>query len=268
LTGGELTRITVFGLGEAGSLISADLVEAGTEVWAYDPADVTTPEGVNRFDDPLDAVVDADVVLGLTAQADAHEAINQAIHKINKSSLYADLSTSSAAVKRQLSDIANSHGIEFVDVALMTLVPGNGLRTPALASGLASERFVSIFKPLGMPVESISQVPGDAATRKLLRSVMMKGLASLVIEAMRAGYAAGCEKWLWKNIAEQLDAADEKMLSRLVTGTGVHALRRLHEMEASLSLLQDLEVDPVMTRATVESHKQVQKLGVPEIPEK
>jgi hypothetical protein len=85
---------------------------------------------------------------------------------------------------------------------------------------------------------------------------------------MRAGYAAGCEKWLWKNIAEQLDAADEKMLSRLVTGTGVHALRRLHEMEASLSLLQDLEVDPVMTRATVESHKQVQKLGVPEIPEK
>ena len=185
-------------------------------------------------------------MLGITAQADAPEAISQAIQKINKSSLYADLSTSSAAVKRQLADIAAGHGIDFVDIALMTLVPGNGLRTPALAAGPASERFVSIFKPLGMPVEAISQVPGDAATRKLLRSVMMKGLASLVIEALRAGYAAGCADWLWNNMAEQLTAADEKMLARLVSGTGVHALRRLHEMEASMSLLQDLDVEPVM----------------------
>ena len=262
-----MTRITVFGLGEAGSLISADLVAAGIEVWAYDPADVMTPAGVKRFDNPLDAVVDADVVLGITAQADAPEAISQAINRISKSSLYADLSTSSAAVKRQLSDIAAGQGIEFVDIALMTLVPGNGLRTHALASGVAADRFVSIFKPLGMPVETISTVPGDAATRKLLRSVMMKGLASLVIEAMRAGYAAGCEDWLWNNMAEQLTAADERMLSRLVSGTGVHALRRLHEMEASMSLLQDLDVDPVMTRATVESHRQVLEQGVPDIPD-
>jgi 3-hydroxyisobutyrate dehydrogenase-like beta-hydroxyacid dehydrogenase len=243
-----LTRITVFGLGEAGS-------------------EVTTPEGVKRFDKPENAVVDADVVLGITAQADAQEAICQAINYIDKSSLYADLSTSSAALKRQLADIAVSHGFDFVDIALMTLVPGNGLRTHALASGQGAERFVSIFKPLGMPVETISQVPGDAATRKLLRSVMMKGLASLVIEAMRAGYAAGCEDWLWNNMAEQLTAADEKMLARLVTGTGVHALRRLHEMEASMSLLQDLDVDPVMTRATVESHRHILEQGVPGIPE-
>ena len=267
MTGGDLTRITVFGLGEAGSLISADLAASGIEVWAYDPAEVITPDGVKRFDKPEDAVLDADAVLGITAQADATEAISQAIHRINKSSLYADLSTSSAAVKRQLADIAAGHGIDFVDIALMTLVPGNGLRTPALAAGQGAERFVSIFKPLGMPVEAISDIPGDAATRKLLRSVMMKGLASLVIEAMRAGYAAGCEEWLWNNMAEQLTAADEKMMARLITGTGLHALRRLHEMEASLSLLQDLGVDPVMTRATVESHRQVLDQGVPDIPD-
>lgn len=261
-----MTRIAIFGLGEAGSLISADLASAGVRVSGFDPARVMNPAGVTRFKNPVDAVKNADVVIGLTAQADAEQAIRQALDAIKPAVLYADLSTSSAGVKRLLADIAASRGIDFVDIALLSMVPGNGLKTPALASGPGAERFVSIFKPLGMPVEAISTVPGDAATRKLLRSVMMKGLASLVIEAMRAGQAAGCADWLWKNMADQLTAADERMLARLVTGTGVHALRRLHEMEASMALLEELGVEPIMTRSTVLSHEQVLEQGVPSIP--
>ena len=41
-----VTRICVFGLGEAGSLIAADLAAAGVEVHGYDPAGVATPPGV------------------------------------------------------------------------------------------------------------------------------------------------------------------------------------------------------------------------------
>jgi len=263
-----LLKIAVFGLGEAGSLISSDLAAAGVNVTGYDPADVKTPVGILRFANPVDAVKDADVVMGITAQADADLAIKQALSAISPTALYADLSTSSASVKKHLAETAQSRHLDFVDVALMTVVPGNGLRTPALAAGTGAERFVRTLNPLGMPVEAISQVPGDAATRKLLRSVMMKGLASLVIEAMQAGHAAGCAEWLWKNIADQIVATDEVMLSRLVTGTDLHALRRLHEMEASMSLLLELGVDPVMTRSTVESLKQVLARGVPLIPVK
>jgi 3-hydroxyisobutyrate dehydrogenase-like beta-hydroxyacid dehydrogenase len=263
-----VTHIAVFGLGEAGSLISADLAKAGMIVTGYDPADVRTPAGVTRFDNPVDAVAGAEVVMAITAQADARRAITQALDAISGNTLYADLSTSSAGVKRELADFASDRGFAFVDIALMSLVPGHGLRTPALAAGPGAELYVSIFKPLGVPVEAISRIPGDAATRKLLRSVMMKGLASLVIEAMRAGHAAGCADWLWRNMAEQLTLADEKMLSRLVTGTGTHALRRLHEMEASTALLQELGVEPVMTRSTVQSHEQVLEQGIPAIPGK
>jgi 3-hydroxyisobutyrate dehydrogenase-like beta-hydroxyacid dehydrogenase len=261
-----VTHIAVFGLGEAGSLISADLVKAGVSVAGYDPAEVKTPHGVKRFDNPEACLKDADIILAITAQADAVYAINQSLHSINAGTLYADLSTSSAALKKQLAEIASGKGIIFVDIALMTIVPGNRIQTPALASGVGADKFVSIFIPLGMPVEAISEIAGDAATRKLLRSVMMKGLAALVIEAMRAGHAAGCEEWLWKNMAEQLIATDEKVLTRLVTGTGVHALRRLHEMQASMALLEELGIDPVMTRSTVESLKQVLENSVPEIP--
>jgi 3-hydroxyisobutyrate dehydrogenase-like beta-hydroxyacid dehydrogenase len=261
-----LLKVAVFGLGEAGSLISADLVDAGVQVSGFDPADVTTPAGVRRVTDPNEAVFDANIIMGITASADAFTAINQALASIKNGSLYADLSTSSAAVKKQLASIAISQKIEFADVALMTIVPGNGLRTPALASGQGADQYVSILTPLGVPVEAISDIPGDAATRKLLRSVLMKGLASLVIEAMQAGHAAGCEEWLWNNLIEQLVKSNETVLTRLVKGTEIHAARRVHEMEASKALLVELGIDPVMTRATIESLKAVLDKGVPNIP--
>jgi 3-hydroxyisobutyrate dehydrogenase-like beta-hydroxyacid dehydrogenase len=261
-----LLKFAVFGLGEAGSLISYDLAKKGFFVSGYDPANVNTPDGVYRVDNPHDAVIDVDLIMSITAQADVFTAMNQALESIFPGTIYADLSTSSPAVKMQLASIAQSRKIEFVDIALMTIVPGHGLFTPALAAGTAAENYVSMLKPIGVPVEAISEVPGDAATRKLLRSVMMKGLASLVVEAMQAGYAAGCEEWLWKNLSDQLTSANEEVLSRLITGTQTHALRRLHEMQASIALLEELGVEPVMTRSTVESHQRVLKNGVPPIP--
>ncbi|HEX6418488.1 MAG TPA: DUF1932 domain-containing protein, partial [Acidimicrobiales bacterium] len=141
-------------------------------------------------------------------------------------------------------------GLRFVDVALMSTVPGTGLRTPALASGPGARAFVAALAPLGMPVTHVGDEAGQAATRKLLRSVVMKGLAGVVIEAMRAAQAAGLVEETWANVAGQLAAADEALVRRLVTGTARHARRRVHEMEAAAQLLADLGVEPTMTRAT------------------
>ena len=55
-------------------------------------------------------------------------------------------------------------------------------------------------------------------------------------------------------------------MARLVHGTGTHAKRRVEEMEACEGLLEALGVDPVMTRATVESLRRVQLEGVPLLP--
>ena len=77
--------------------------------------------------------------------------------------------------------------------------------------------------PLGMPVEHAGDEPGRAATRKLLRSVVMKGLAALVIESMRAAEAAGLADETWDNIVAQLTAADEALIRRLVDRHRAHA---------------------------------------------
>lgn len=261
-----LKTVAIFGLGEAGSLFAADLVKLGIRVNAYDPADVRTPTGIQRHDRPDLAVAGAEVVLAMTGGADAESAAKQALRDIPKSALYADLSTNSAGTKKLLAEIAAAADLPFADIALMTTVPGHGLRTPALASGDGASRFVEIFAGLGVPVEHVSDVAGDAAIRKLLRSVVVKGLAALVIEAMRAGEKAGCREWLWDNLAKAIGGADEAFVARLVNGTEKHATRRLHEMEACAALLGDLGVDPVMTGATAENLRRVPDDGVPEVP--
>lgn len=261
-------RVAVLGLGEAGSRFAADLAAAGVDVCGYDPAPVPTPPGVVRYDDPTSAVDGADVVLALTAAADAVGALSPCLCSLRPGTIYADLSTSSARVKQELVAIlaAGAAGVAFADVALMAVVPGNGLRTPALVSGPGAESYVAWLRPFGVDVQSIGLVPGDAATRKLLRSVFMKGLAAVVIEAMAAGEAAGQSEWLWDNIVSEITAAGAPLLSRLALGTGPHAVRRLHEMEACATMLVELGIDPVMTDATVESLHRVIANGLPPIP--
>ncbi len=261
-----MKRVGVFGLGEAGSLIAADLAAAGIGVTGYDPAPVADPPGVARVVDPADAVRGVDAVIALTASADAETALRQALGEIAPGTLYADFSTAAPSLKEALAGVAREAGLEFVDVALMAPVPGKGAATPCGVSGSGAEAFAAAFVPLGMPVEVIGARAGQAALRKLLRSVMMKGLAALLIEAMRAGNAAGVGDWLWRNMVDQIGVMDEALLARLVAGTRTHALRRLHEMEASGQLLEDLGVDPLMTRSTAESLRRMATEELPELP--
>ena len=261
-------RVALFGLGEVGSRYGADLAAAGAEVHAFDPAPVSTPEGVARHPDPVTAVAAAEVVMALTAAADATAALGQALDAIPRSAVYADCATASSGLKRQLADVAGGAGLAFVDVALMSPVPGRGLRTPALASGSGASRFVSLLAPFGMTVTDDGPEAGRAAARKLLRSVVMKGFASLLIESIEAAHAAGLADETWQNLVGQFTEADEGLMRRLVDGTGPHALRRLHEMEATAELLAELGVDPVMTRATVETLRRIEAgdASLPDLP--
>ncbi len=255
-----------FGLGEAGSLISADLAAAGASVTGYDPAPGPVPPGVRRVEDPRAAVAGADLVIAVTAAADAMGALTQALDAIPAGAVYADLSTASATRKRELAAVAAGGSLAFVDVALMAMVPGNGLFTTSLASGPGAQRYVAMLTPAAVPVEPVGEEAGRAATRKLLRSVVMKGLPGLIIESMRAAEAAGLVAETWQNLAAQLGALDAGFVRRLLAGTDTHSVRRLAEMEAATELLESLGVDPLMTRATTESLRRMPAEGLPKLP--
>jgi 3-hydroxyisobutyrate dehydrogenase-like beta-hydroxyacid dehydrogenase len=249
---GPTIVVAVLGLGEAGSLIAADLVAAGAVVRGYDPLVPAgaAVAGVVECSGDADACRGASVVLSLTCAHEAENALASALPGIGAAAIYADLNTASSRLKARLADRAAAAGVAFADVALMSPVPGNGLGTPMLACGPAAELFAQLVGQLGGTVETLPGPPGSAAARKLVRSVFYKGLAAAVIEALRAARAAGCEEWLRENIGQELSNASAVTVDRLEDGSARHARRRADEMTAATELLTDLGIPPRIASAS------------------
>src|SRR5262245_8278246 len=232
--------VAVLGLGEAGGRLAADLADAGARVRGYDP----DPARGGSTSSPEEAVTGADVVLSANAASAALAAAQSAVPALGEDAGYADLNTSSPGVKQDLAAIA---GERFADVALLGPVPEKGLRTPALASGPAAEAFAAALRPLGMPVQVVSDRAGDAAEMKLLRSVFMKGLAASAIESLDAAERAGHDVWLRGEIAGVIG---EPLLDRLLEGSRRHAVRRAEEMDAAREVLVHFGVEPRIASAS------------------
>jgi 3-hydroxyisobutyrate dehydrogenase-like beta-hydroxyacid dehydrogenase len=105
-------------------------------------------------------------------------------------------------------------------------------------------------------------MPGDAAARKMLRSVVTKGLTALLIEAMEAAKKRGDSEWLWRHLVELISDADESLLDRFIAGTSTHVDRRIVEMESARDLLESLAVPSPMTTATIESLQRIRSQGM------
>jgi len=237
--------IAVLGLGEAGRALVADLTAGGADVRGWDPR----PDRGARATSAPDAVRGSDVVLSVNDAGVAVQAAREVADELREGQVYADLNTGGAPLKRELAGVVAPTGALFADVALMAPVPGTGVRTPALASGPGAEAFAARLAPLGMPVEVIGPEPGAAATRKLLRSVFMKGLAATCLESLAAARAAGSEDWMREEIASVLTGADRALLERLETGSRRHAARRVAEMDDATAQLDELGVPARVSRA-------------------
>jgi 3-hydroxyisobutyrate dehydrogenase-like beta-hydroxyacid dehydrogenase len=239
-------EVAVLGLGEAGGAIGSGLAAAGCVVRGWDPRPNAAAKGVERAHDPADAVAGAGLVLGLTAAANALEAARSVAPSLAAGQVYADLNTAAPSLKREIAEVVARSGAAFADVALLGPVPGRGAATPAIASGAGAERFAELVRPLGMPVEVVGSEPGDAAGLKLVRSVFMKGLAASAFESVEAATAQGADTWLRREIAEVIGAP---LLERLLSGSVTHAERRHDEMVAASAYLEELGVEPRVSRA-------------------
>jgi 3-hydroxyisobutyrate dehydrogenase len=242
-------RAAVLGLGEAGRRYAADLAAADVAVSGYDPRAVAAPPGVTVAASVADAVAGADLVLSLTTAAGAVDAAKAAAAQLRPDTVYADLNAASPARKEAAAGALGT-GL-FADVAVLAPVPRDGVRTPVLVAGPGAARYAELLGPFGGPIEVVPGGPGAAASRKLLRSVFMKCLATTVLEALAAGRAAGCEDWVRGQLVAELGDAGPALVQRLVTGTYQHAERRLHEMADTKSYLDELGSPADMTAGSI-----------------
>jgi 3-hydroxyisobutyrate dehydrogenase-like beta-hydroxyacid dehydrogenase len=220
---------------------------------------------VQRHETGEAAVNGCTLVLAATPGSQAGVVLELVAPHLEEGAIYADLSTGSPSLKRQLSEVAAGAGVSFADVALMSAVPGRGLSTPALASGSGAEDYARLLNARGGNVEVVGEKAGEAAGRKLLRSVVMKGLAALLIESTEAAARYGQAEWFWGHLVDQLGSIDEVWMERLLLATASHAGRRLGEMEAARDLLIELGVPATLTGAVIDQYRGILEQGMPDV---
>lgn len=247
----------IIGLGEAGSRYAIALVEAGHSVIAFDPREVPAPEGVSLAASESEAVATADIVLVLTSAAVARKIAETCAPHLKQAAIYADMTSSAPAEMENLARDVEQAGAHFADVAILGPVTIAGAATPLMISGSGALKAADVFRELGATVDTLDAAAGAAMSHKLLRSVFMKGLASLVVEAVTAGEAAGATEWIRNEIAKQLAGDGQAVIDRFLTGTRLHAERRGFEMESARDYLSSMSVAAEMTSGTVASLKRL-----------
>ena len=256
-------KLGFVGYGEAAYEMSKGLSEEGLEYMvAYDvlwndPSignlikQRAEETGVKMITSLEETVKNLDVVIVAVPANKAHAVCQSLLPFIKENSLYVDVSAASPDIKIAINEELEQNDIEFVDIAMMGPLSVYKHKVPILASGKGAERFQTTMSTFGMDIERISDVAGEASATKLIRSIFMKGISTLLLEMLTAANSFNVEKQVISSIAETMNKSDfESTMNRLITGTAIHSERRSTELEGTLKLLQNNNLSSSMTVAT------------------
>lgn len=246
-------RIAILGLGEAGSHFANDLAAMGIEVIGYDPNPVRklNPSIIVK-ESNVEAVKNADIIFSANLSSVSMAIAEELVDVLKPNQFFCEMNTSGPEKKKKIASILASSGVRMIDLAIMAPVPPKGIMTPLLASGEYASEFAAKIASLKLDIAVLENSKiGDAATRKLLRSIVYKGFAAVVCEAMEAGEAFGMESYIRGQISSLIGiGGNNDLIDRFVEGSKTHALRRMYEMEAVIEMLEAQNIEPIVTRGT------------------
>lgn len=247
--------IAILGIGEAGGAFARDLIARGVQVRGWDPEPRNLPGGLHFASSNPDAASGADIILSVNWASVAVEVAHEVASVLQPDQLYADLNTAAPQLKRAIAPVIEKTGALFVDAALMDPVPPKGLGTQVYASGSGAEIFAERMIPLGMPVTYLDLEAGNAATHKLVRSIMYKGVAAVIIECLEAAEALDMTDYARAQMLKII--YDEAMIDRFVAGSIKHAKRRVEEMEAVVEMLNSIGISSFTSQASIKRLKEL-----------
>lgn len=261
-----IPRIALIGFGEAASTF-ARAAGWGTRACAFDIraecANLAAQIGVRFAADPAEALAGADLVLSLVTADAALAVARDHAALCAPGALWCDMNSVAPETKRAAANAVEAAGARYVDVAVLAPVHPAEIKVPLLLAGHAAAPAEAALRAAGFTnIRAVGAEIGRASAIKMIRSVMVKGIEALTAEMMLAATRAGVAD----EVLASLDASERAQawparaaynIERMVT----HGARRAAEMAESARTLEDLGVEPLMTRSTV--LRQRQQAGQP-----
>jgi 3-hydroxyisobutyrate dehydrogenase-like beta-hydroxyacid dehydrogenase len=258
-------RIAVIGFGEAGTILGADLVTAGCHVTTYDilfdapqARDAMRAKAeqvrVRAADTLAEAVTAAQLVISAVTASSSGEVASGAAQAMHAGQIFLDINSCSPAKKQASAKALEICGADYVEAAVMAPVPPQRLKVPMLLGGRRAADVAPVLTKLGMNAQAIAAEIGVASAVKMCRSVVIKGIEALAVEAMFAARQFGAEQQVLASLNQTYPGIgwDKDLPDYLISRVAEHGRRRAAEMREVARTLQDVGIAPTMATAIAE----------------
>ena len=271
--------IALLGFGEAGSAIARGLCVEGGWRGPSKPGD-NAPRRVIAIDTALDkdargtalgetaraldvaiedhygaALSEADLVISAVQGEFARDAAAAAAPLLKKGAHFLDLCTVTGKMSDEDRAEIESGGGRYIDVAVMGGFFKQGIKAPMLVAGQEAEAAVAWMNASGFVATLLGPKPGSASSVKMLRSVLVKGIEALGVEALVTARRQGILDEVLGCLGDADDMTLGGFIAMLVQTHIVHAHRRWEVMGLVARTLRETGVDPLMTEAIERSHR-------------
>lgn len=256
-------RVGFIGFGEVGKTFSREMSARGAEVHYYDVVN-GKPEPGARYLPLPDLIRTCDIILSTVVSHAAIDVARQAAVYLTGGKTYADMNSTSASVKKEIAAIIAPSHATFVEGAILSAVGEAGARASILVSGEKAEEFARLMSRLGLVnVQYISPRIGEASLVKMIRSVFSKGVECLLLEMLTAAKRAGVKDHLWKDVVDFMTRHPfEKVAENWIRTHPVACERRYHEMVQVVGTLEEIHVEPILSRATRDFFERSIRMGM------
>ena len=278
--------IALLGFGEAGSAIARGLCAEGGWRGTPRPGD-NAPRHVIAIDTALDqdargialgkearrldvaiegrytaALSEADLVICAVQGEHALEAAKATAPLLKKGAHYLDLCTVTGLMSDE--DRAPIEAAEgrYIDIAVMGGFFKFGIKAPMLVAGEDVDAAVAWMNANGFDAKVLGPKPGSASAVKMIRSVLIKGVEALGVEAYVTAERQGILEEVMGCMGDVDKTGFAKFVGSLVQTHLVHAHRRWEEMGLVGQTLRETGVDPMMTEKTERTLRRTVDAGV------
>jgi 3-hydroxyisobutyrate dehydrogenase-like beta-hydroxyacid dehydrogenase len=248
------TRVGIIGLGEAGAAIAAGLKSEGVEVAGFE-ARMHLPEvaekvnslGITVCKDLEELAKSSDLILCLTHAKFAVSIAEELVPLLQQGQVYSDWNSTGPQLKKTVGAvIAKSKGT-FVDVAVMGAVPPLKHRVPIIISGSGKARFIELTQGMNLEMELSGDEAGEASATKMLRSILVKGMESLMLEFLLMAREYGGGAKVLEGMGGSMPFDDWNEFATYITSrTYLHARRRSAELGQVITTLEEAGIEPMV----------------------
>jgi 3-hydroxyisobutyrate dehydrogenase-like beta-hydroxyacid dehydrogenase len=265
-------NVGLVGYGEVGRILAEDLRKQDVRVAAFDLKlgnnqagplrDHASAHGVALAASHADLAAQADFIVSAVTASQAVPVAQACAQAVKRAAWFLDFNSASPGAKRRAAALIDGGGGRYVEGAVMTSIPPKRIKVPLLLGGSSADELAPLLVQLGFDAKVASTELGVASAVKMCRSVMIKGLEAMVIEAFTTARAYGVEDAVLASLKETFPGIDwEKQGAYFFQRVIEHGRRRSEEVREVAETVREVGLTPWSAQGTAERQAWVADLA-------